>query len=145
MKADLWLYQSHESSGGSKHVLGVCVCVCVWVSARESVSVGLLMAAASALDVEADRLCVVLVQPVRHLAHCFLLELLAVSVLLRETRMQAMTTFVTHHVQIATTIKAKEIVYKKRFALDYFNFHCRDKLPADPFDIRCYYGTKLSR
>lgn len=47
-------------------------------------SVGLLMAAATALDVETDRLCVVLVQPVRHLARCFLLELLAVSVLLRD-------------------------------------------------------------
>jgi len=138
VKADLWLYQSHESSGGSKHVLGVCVCV----SVRDSVSVGLLMAAASALDVEADRLCVVLVQPVRHLAHCFLLELLAVSVLLRETRMQAMTTFVTHHVQTATTVKAKGIAYKKRFALDYFNFQCRDELTGD---IRCYYGTELSR
>lgn len=116
VKADLWLYQSHESSGGSKHVLRVCVCV----SARESVSVGLLMAAASALDVEADRLCVVLVQPVRHLAHCFLLELLAVSVLLRETRMQAMTTFVTHHAQTATTIKARGIVYKKTICVSTF-------------------------
>jgi len=141
VKADLWLYQSHESSGGSKHVLGVCVCVCV--SVRDSVSVGLLMAAASALDVEADRLCVVLVQPVRHLAHCFLLELLAVSVLLRETRMQAMTTFVTHHVQTATTVKAKGIAYKKRFArFAYFNFQWRDELTGD---IRCYYGTELSR
>lgn len=90
---------------------------------RESVSVGLLMAAATALDVETDRLCVVLVQPVRHLAHCFLLELLAVSVLLRETRMRAMTTFVTRHVQSGTTIKAKGTVGKKitTTIFEYFN------------------------
>lgn len=44
----------------------------------------LVMAAVSALEGEADRLCVLLVQPVRHLAAFSLLELLAVSVLIRE-------------------------------------------------------------
>ena len=42
------------------------------------------MAAVSGLEGEADRLCVLLVQPVRHLAASSLLELLAVSVLVRE-------------------------------------------------------------
>lgn len=42
------------------------------------------MAAVNGLEGEADRLCVLLVQPVRHLAGFSLLELLAVSVLIRE-------------------------------------------------------------
>ena len=42
------------------------------------------MAAVNGLEGEADRLCVLLVQPVRHLAGFSLLELLAVSVLVRE-------------------------------------------------------------
>lgn len=45
----------------------------------------LVMAAVNGLEGEADRLCVLLVQPVRHLAGFSLLELLAVSVLIRET------------------------------------------------------------
>lgn len=44
----------------------------------------LVMAAVNGLEGEADRLCVLLVQPVRHLAGFSLLELLAVSVLIRE-------------------------------------------------------------
>ena len=44
----------------------------------------LAMAAVSGLEGEADRLCVLLVQPVRHLAASSLLELLAGSVLVRE-------------------------------------------------------------
>lgn len=42
------------------------------------------MAAVNGLEREADRLRVLLVQPVRHLAVFSLLELLAVSVLVRE-------------------------------------------------------------
>lgn len=42
------------------------------------------MAAVNGLEGEADRLCVLLVQPVRHLAGFSLLELLAVSVLITE-------------------------------------------------------------
>lgn len=44
----------------------------------------LVMAAVNGLEGEADRLCILLVQPVRHLAGFSLLELLAVSVLIRK-------------------------------------------------------------